>query len=220
MENGTLPLPSLAPEVVASDVARNGACWGLVSSQVHHGLWYNLFLAAPVVVFVLFLAIRARQSVSKLLHSRSNIMATYYAFLWVVAFLNLIWFVLKVRQAKDGRIMSWNIMSLVVSFGMVLLEVSVVVFLSQGYLVSGWDALTRTLVCSGLVATADTFIKAVYIFGLGVPLFLAEADAGYWEKWTFWLVRSMLFAGIYLFILILPHTSLRDRLPGRRFTIG
>lgn len=142
-------------------------------------------------------------------------MATYYTFLWIVAFLNVIWFVLQVRQAEDGGKIFWNAMCLVVNFGMVMLEVSVVVFLSQGYLASGQNALIRTLIFAGFVAIIDTFAKAFYIFKLDIPLFLAEEDAGDWHKWNFWMIRSILFAIVYLLILILPHTKLRDRLPAR-----
>lgn len=46
---------------------------------------------------------------------------------------------------------------------MVLLEVSVVVFLSQGYLISGWDALLRTLLISGLFAAVDAIVKVPHI---------------------------------------------------------
>lgn len=54
-------------------------------------------------------------------------------------------------------------MSLVTRFGMVILEVSVVVFLSQGYLVSGWDALMRTLLISGLFAAVDAIVKVPHM---------------------------------------------------------
>ena len=57
--------------------------------------------------------------------------------------------------------------------------------------------------------------QALYIYGLGVPLFLTRDVLGDNEKWTFWLIRNLLFVGAYLFILILPHTKWRDRLPGK-----
>ncbi|MCO5578389.1 hypothetical protein L7F22_032230 [Adiantum nelumboides] len=56
---------------------------------------------------------------------------------------------------------------------------------------------------------------ALYIYGLGVPLFLTKDGTGDHKKWTFWLIRSLLFVGAYLFILVLPHTKWRDRLPAR-----
>lgn len=142
-------------------------------------------------------------------------MATYYTFLWIVASLNVVWFVLQVWQPEDKAKVIWNALSLVVNFGMVMLEVSVVVFLSQGYLVSGWNALVRTLLSAGVVATLDTSAEGIYLFHLGIPLFLAEEDVGDWHKWNFWMIRGLLFVAVYLFILILPYTKFRDRLPAR-----
>ncbi|MCO5597878.1 hypothetical protein L7F22_051963 [Adiantum nelumboides] len=203
-----------APDI-APDINRHeGTCWHLIQSR-HHGFWYNFLAALPVVLFLAFLLVQSRRSVQKLLHGRSYVMATYYGFLWAVAFLNLIWFLLQVWPPTNGKTTMWDFLSLVVSFGIVMLEVSVVVFLSQGYVVSGSDALLRTVIFSSLIATTDTFIKALYIYGLGVPLFLTKDGTGDHKKWTFWLIRSLLFVGAYLFILVLPHTKWRDRLPAR-----
>jgi Predicted membrane protein len=58
-----------------------------------------------------------------------------------------------------------------VTAGLEVLEVSVVVFLLQGYLTSGREALVRTLRVSGLFALGDTLVKIVYIYGFHVPLF-------------------------------------------------
>lgn len=143
-------------------------------------------------------------------------MSTYYVFLWIIAILNLCWSVLEVVEAKSSSHATvWNAMSLITRFGITLLEVSVVVFLSQGYLISGWDALLRTLLISGLFAAVDAIVKTIYIFGLDIPLLVNEDDAGNWHKWGFWSVHTILFVGVYLLILILPHTKWRDYLPAR-----
>jgi len=57
-------------------------------------------------------------------------------------------------------------------FFLVFLEVSVVVFLFQGYLVSGTEALARTAIISGAVAGADTILKASAMSGGTVLLCL------------------------------------------------
>lgn len=157
---------------------------------------YNVVLALPALLSLLFLLTRLRLSVRKLLQSRSHIMRTYYSFLWVICVLNLCWCLLEMQQARNhDKETAWNVMSLVTRFGLVLLEVSVVVFLSQGYLVSGWDALLRTLLFSGIFATADALVKAIYIFGFGIPLFTTQDDAGDWHKWGFWLLHNLFFCG-------------------------
>ncbi|OAE33163.1 hypothetical protein AXG93_4773s1360 [Marchantia polymorpha subsp. ruderalis] len=190
-----------------------GKCLGLVSLE---SVWADIILLLPALLFLIFLISRVQSSVRKLVHSKSHIMGTYYSFLWIIAILNLCWCVLQIRQAKPHQqATAWNVMSLVTRFGMVLLEVSVVVFLSQGYLISGWDALLRTLLFSGVFAALDAIVKAVYIFGLGIPLLVNEDDGGDWRKWGFWLVHTLLFIGVYLLILILPYTKWRDHLPAR-----
>jgi hypothetical protein len=143
-------------------------------------------------------------------------MRTYYTFLWVICVLNLCWRLLKTQQSRNhDKETAWNIMSLGTRFGLVLLEVSVVVFLFQGYLISGWGALLRTLLFSGIFATADALVTAVVMFGFGVPLFTVQDDAGDWPKWGFWLFQNLFFAAVYAVILTLPYTGWRDRLPAR-----
>jgi hypothetical protein len=138
---------------------------------------YNIALIIPPLVFVLFMVSQARRSINKLTHARSSIIASYYAVLWVVALLNLLWYLLQVWQDSSGQATAWNVLSLVTRFGMLLLEVSVLVFLLQGSYVSGWDALMHTLILS---TTIDTITKVIYIFGFGVPLFVDNNDTGDW----------------------------------------
>ena len=211
--------PSFPPSPDVQPPRDPPMCLRIMSPPTSSGfaeLLYNVVLALPALLFLLFLLTRLRSSVRKLKQSRSHIMATYYSFLWVICVLNLCWCVLEMQQAKNhDKEMAWNIMSLVTRFGLVLLEVSVVVFLSQGYLISGWDALLRTLLFSGVFATADALVKAIYIFGFGVPLFTIQDDAGNWNKWGFWLLQNLFFASVYAVLLTLPHTRWRDRLPAR-----
>jgi hypothetical protein len=107
----------------------------------------------------------------------------------------------------------------VTRFGMLLLEVSVFVFLLQGNYVSRWDALKHILILSTTIASVDTIIKAIYIFGFGVPLFINNNDTGDWQKWGFWLVDKLIFVVIYASILSLPHTNgTTDYQQDRHFT--
>ncbi|EFJ08036.1 hypothetical protein SELMODRAFT_185742 [Selaginella moellendorffii] len=187
-------------------------CLAFARSNGQHGVLYYLVMLLPVLAFTVFLIARARKCVKKLLQSQSPIMATYYACLWIISILNILWCVLEMKHSSST---SWNLISLLTRFGMVLLEVSVVVFLSQGYLTSTWDALVRTLTFSGFVAAVDALIKAILIFRFGIPLFVAGSDAGDWSKWSFWFLHSLVFSGVYFFILVLPFTRWRDHLPAR-----
>jgi hypothetical protein len=60
------------------------------------------------------------------------------------------------------------------------------------------------------------------IWGLRVPLYafaghhLGAADEDMdWDKWGFWLSHSLLFAVVYLGLLLLPLTRWRDLLPSK-----
>lgn len=103
---------------------------------------------------------------------------------------------------------------------MVLLELSVVVFLLQGYITSGLEALIRTLAVSGGIALFESFIMMIYIFGIDVPLFMFSEDGDLkgdmsWAKWSFWLLHHLAFLLVYLLILVVPYTQWRDLLPAK-----
>ncbi|KAJ7566414.1 hypothetical protein O6H91_02G101700 [Diphasiastrum complanatum] len=195
---------------------RGSACWGLTRAGGKRSLLYDAFMLLPALLFLVFLVARARSSLRKLFRSKSNIMTTYYAFLWIISILNVCWCFLEMWQTRHGQAaITWNVMSIGTRFGMVLLEVSVVIFLSQGYLTSSWNALMHTLTLSGTVAAIDAILKAIYIFWVGVPLFVLGDDAGDGKKWGFWFIHSFIFAGVYFIILMLPYTKWRDHLPAR-----
>lgn len=182
---------------------------------------YDLAIGLPAFAFVFYLGWNIKASLRKLRHSHSDIMATYYGFLWAVSLLNILRCLTQIAQTGHKDPVAWNVMWLLTRFGMVLLEVSVVVFLLQGYMTTGREALKQTLVTSGTVAGIDTAIKAAYIFVFHVPLFLYGGTSGHsgadmdWKKWSFWLVHTLLFIAVYFTIVILPLTRWRDILPAK-----
>jgi len=202
-----------------------GACVNFVSPHDKAGIIiHDVAYGIPVVLFLCFLGLKLRQSVRKLQRAQSLILTTYYAFLWVVSALSCIRCLCEVIQTVEPNQTLWNVLWLMIRFGLVLLEVSVVVFLLQGYLSSGREALIRTLTSSAGVAGADLLVKALLIFTAGVPLYLFGTDAeGHWSisadmtwsKWSFWLLQHLAFLAVYCGILVLPYTKWRDRLPAR-----
>ena len=96
-----------------------------------------------------------------------------------------------------------------------------VVFLSQGYVTSGQEALLRTIWISGGAAILDLLLKAILIYGCGIQLFLSYNDGDgmheqrSWSKWGFWLAHHATFSVVYFGIIVLPYTPWRDRLPAR-----
>lgn len=84
---------------VAPDAANSsGPLWWLSDC---HGAWYSLAVMLPSLAFVGFLAWQARRSFRRLSYGRSHVVVVaYYALLWAVALLNLLWCFLQVRLAR------------------------------------------------------------------------------------------------------------------------
>ncbi|XP_020579687.1 transmembrane protein adipocyte-associated 1 [Phalaenopsis equestris] len=186
------------------------------SSQVDcHGLLYNLSLVVPAVLFVAYLASQARRSFAKLSYGRSYVMIAYYALLWIVSVLNFVWCVLQSWQCTPTKEFSWNILSLCTQSGMLFLEVSLIAFLLQGNHAGDLEAFTRTFVVSGVIVAVDALLKAIYLFGFGVPLFIDGVSQLNRVKWGLWIVHKLLLTAIYGLILFVYHSKWRERLPAR-----
>ncbi|XP_043706013.1 protein CANDIDATE G-PROTEIN COUPLED RECEPTOR 2-like [Telopea speciosissima] len=180
-----------------------------------HGLWHNLSLIVPSVLFVVYLSLKARKSFTKLSHGRSYIMIAYYGLLWLVSVLNLAWCSLQTWECTPGKEFSWNFLSLFTTSGMLFLEISLVAFLLQGNYDSGLDALTRTFVVSGIIVGADVLLKAIYVFGFEIPLFIDSEETTHRVKWGLWVVHKLLLTAVYCFILCMYHSKWREKLPAR-----
>lgn len=69
-----------------------------------------------------------------------------------------------------------------------------------------WIVLCPTpKICSFLV-------QGLFIFGFGVPLFIA-ADATHWGKWTVLFGHALVLSSIYCYILFVHYSKWRDKLP-------
>lgn len=180
-----------------------------------HGLWYNLFLIVPSALFVAFLASQARKSLTKLSYGRSYIMISYYGLLWAVSLFNLVWCIFQYRECTGGSVLSWNLLTLVTKSGLLFMEISLVAFLLQGNQASSMEALTRTFLISGIIISVDIFLKSIYVFILGVPLFIDNGSPTNKVKWILWAFHKLLLAAVYGTILFIHHSKWRERLPAR-----
>uniref|UniRef100_A0A5B6YGS9 Putative transmembrane protein adipocyte-associated 1 n=1 Tax=Davidia involucrata TaxID=16924 RepID=A0A5B6YGS9_DAVIN len=180
-----------------------------------HGFWHNLALIVSSALFALYLAFQAKKSFAKLSHGRSYIMIAYYGILWFVTVLNFAWCSLQALECTPGKEVAWNLLSLFTTSGMLFLEVSLMAFILQGNYASGLEALTRTFVVSGLIVGFDILLKAIYLFGFGIPLFIYNQDDTHRIKWGLWVVHKLLLTAVYGFILFIYHSRWRERLPAR-----
>ncbi|KAL0558401.1 hypothetical protein IC582_002965 [Cucumis melo] len=180
-----------------------------------HGFWYKLFLIVPSLLFVLYLAFRAKKSLSKLSNGRSYIIVAYYGTLWIVTLLNFAWCLFQGWECSSGKELAWNVLSLATTSGMLFLEVSLLAFLFQGNNVGSVEALARTFIVSGIFVGLDLVLKAIYLFGFGVPLFVLSDDSTHGTKWNLWVLHRLLITAAYGFILFMYHSSHREKLPAR-----
>ncbi|CAN0920569.1 Protein CANDIDATE G-PROTEIN COUPLED RECEPTOR 2 [Linum grandiflorum] len=180
-----------------------------------HGFFHNATLILASLGFVLYLAFQAKKSFTKLSNGRSHIMVAYYGSLWLVSLLNLCWSLLQALECTPGKEQTWNVLSLFTTSGMLFLEVSLIAFLLQGNYASGLDALTRTFAISALVVGLDILLKALYLFGLGIPLFIDIGEQSNGMKWGLWVIHRLVLTAIYGSILFMYHSKWRERLPAR-----
>ncbi|WOL15458.1 transmembrane protein adipocyte-associated 1-like [Canna indica] len=180
-----------------------------------HGLLYNLALIVPSALFIAYLASQARRSFAKLTNGHSYVMVAYYALLWLVSVLNLLWCLVQAWQCTAAKELPWNMLSLFTQAGMLFLEVSLLAFLLQGNHAGGLEVLTRTFIVSGVIVASDTLLKAIYIFGFGIPLFANSNETLNRARWGLWIVHKLLLTAVYGFIFFLHHSKWRERLPAR-----
>ncbi|KAI5398438.1 protein CANDIDATE G-PROTEIN COUPLED RECEPTOR 2 [Lathyrus oleraceus] len=180
-----------------------------------HGFWHNVVLLVASFLFVLYLALQARNSFLKLTNGRSYIIISYYVSLWLVSLLNLAWCFSQAWECSAGKELTWNLLSLFTSSGMLFLEVSLLAFLLQGNNASGVEALTRTFGISGIIVGFDVLLKAIYLFAFGVPLFIDTDYSTPRVKWNLWVIHKLLLTGVYGLILFMYHSRWRERLPAR-----
>ncbi|KAJ3705989.1 hypothetical protein LUZ61_009694 [Rhynchospora tenuis] len=203
----------ITPSTEAEEIAGGGSGVGSWWLSDCHGVLYNLALIIPTILFIVYLGSQARKSYARLTYGRSHIMIAYYALLWVVTILNLLWCLLQTWQCTSGKEFSWNMLSLITNSGLLFLEISLIAFMIQGNNASGVETLTRTFVVSGVIICADLLLKVIYVFGFGLPLFIDSNHSR--VKWGLWTVHKLLLTSVYGFILFMHHSKWRERLPAR-----
>lgn len=98
--------------------------------------------------------------------------------------------------------------------GTLCLEISLVAFLLQENYASGLQALAHTFSISGLIVGADILLKAIFVFGFRVPLFMDD-ETSHRGKWGLWIVDELLLTCSYAYILFVHYSKWRDKLPPR-----
>ncbi|KAJ1421825.1 Transmembrane protein [Sesbania bispinosa] len=118
-------------------------------------------------------------------------------------------------QCSPGKEVAWNLLSLFTASGMLCLEISLMAFLLKDNYMNAMEALSHTSIVSGIIVFVDTLLKAIYVFGFGVPLFSHNVGNTGTIKWSLWIVHKLLLAAAYGFILFVHFSKWREKLPPR-----
>ncbi|XP_076171710.1 uncharacterized protein LOC143148846 [Ptiloglossa arizonensis] len=179
-------------------------------------IWDTIILI-PNLLFLLFIAIRFNRARLKLRATSSPIYLAFYGLVMCNVIISVIRCVVSMSVNVSATVggKADKILWVTVRFFLLSTEMSVVIFgLAFGHLDSR-SSIRRVLFVTSLIALTftvtqgtlelilpdDTFhipSRDFYVFGHGGMMF--------------WFCSSIVFTMIYLFILILPWTRLRDRL--------
>lgn len=184
---------------------------------------WDVAILVPNLFFLLFIAVRFNRARLKLRATSSPIFLAFYGLVICNVVISVIRCVVSmtVNAAATVGGKADKVLWVTVRFFLLSTEMSVVIFgLAFGHLDSR-SSIRRVLLATSLIALAytitqgtlelvlpdDTFhvpSKDFYVFGHGGMMF--------------WFCSSLVFTMIYVFILILPWTRLRDRvtLPTRK----
>lgn len=177
-----------------------------------HGFWHNAALVIPCALFIMYLGFQARHNIKKLRRGRSYVMIAYYVLLWCAAILDLAWSSLQGWQCTPGKVIVWNLLSLCTTAGMLCLEVSILAFLLQENYASGLETLAHTFTVSGIFIGLDILLKAICIFGFGIPLYI-DVEIMHGGKWGMLFLYKLLLTAVYGYILLVHYSKWRDKLP-------
>ncbi|KAG9153221.1 hypothetical protein Leryth_021242 [Lithospermum erythrorhizon] len=182
-----------------------------------HGLYHDALLVVPSALFVLYLGYHSKRNLKRLrggTGNRAYVMITYYAFLWVATLLNLAWSFLQAWQCTPGKQVSWSILSVFTTSAMLCLEISLMAFLLQETYASGLETLAHTFSVSGIFVGVDMLLKAILIFGFGMPLFM-DVEITDQGTWGVWFIHKLLLTAAYGYILFVHYSKWKDKLPPR-----
>ncbi|XP_076621049.1 transmembrane protein adipocyte-associated 1 homolog isoform X2 [Colletes latitarsis] len=178
---------------------------------------WDIIILIPNLLFLLFIAIRFNRARLKLRATSSPIYLAFYGLVISNVVISVIRCVvsMSVNTAATVGGKTDKVLWVTVRFFLLSTEMSVVIFgLAFGHMDSR-SSIRRVLIATSFIALAftvtqgtlelvlpdDTFhipSRDFYVFGHGGMMF--------------WFCSSIVFTMIYLFILILPWTRLRDRL--------
>lgn len=178
---------------------------------------WDIVILIPNLLFLLFIAVRFNRARLKLRATSSPIFLAFYGLVICNVVISVIRCIVSmtVNAAATVGGKADKILWVTVRFFLLSTEMSVVIFgLAFGHLDSR-SSIRRVLLATSLIALAFTITQGTLELVLPDDTFHIPSRDFYvfgHGGMMFWFCSSLVFTMIYLFILILPWTRLRDRL--------
>ncbi|KAF7407278.1 hypothetical protein HZH66_001815 [Vespula vulgaris] len=178
---------------------------------------WDIIILVPNLLFLLFIAIRFNRARLKLRATSSPIFLAFYGLVICNVVISVIRCVVSmtVNAAATVGGKADKVLWVTVRFFLLSTEMSVVIFgLAFGHLDSR-SSIRRVLLATSLIALAFTITQGTLELVLPDDTFHIPSRDFYvfgHGGMMFWFCSSLVFTTIYLFILILPWTRLRERL--------
>jgi len=222
-----------------ADRANGRSCKKILYASVFGGglrAW-DLLILIPTAAFLLFLVLRFRHARQKLGATNSPIFRAFYALVFVAASVGVVRSLVSMTVSVADPLGSEADKTLWILLRFILLstEMSVLIFgLAAGHLESRASVIRRVVIATAVISGLFSFVQAVLEFGYPDPDFrvnIKSPDEGgssssidlYGHGGSvFWLVSSLGFDGVYVFVLLLPVLPCRHSLtiPHKRSFYG
>ncbi|XP_076238280.1 uncharacterized protein LOC143181643 [Calliopsis andreniformis] len=178
---------------------------------------WDVIILVPNLLFLLFIAVRFNRARLKLRATSSPIFLAFYGLVICNIVISVIRCIVSmtVNAAATVGGKADKVLWVTVRFFLLSTEMSVVIFgLAFGHLDSR-SSIRRVLLATSFIALAFTITQGTLELVLPDDTFRIPSRDFYvfgHGGMMFWFCSSLVFTMIYLFILILPWTRLRDRL--------
>ncbi|XP_012535348.1 uncharacterized protein LOC105836095 isoform X1 [Monomorium pharaonis] len=178
---------------------------------------WDIIILVPNLLFLLFIAMRFNRARLKLRATSSPIFLAFYGLVICNVAISVVRCVVSmtVNAAASVGGKADKVLWVTVRFFLLSTEMSVVIFgLAFGHLDSR-SSIRRVLLATSFIALAFTITQGTLELVLPDDTFHIPSRDFYvfgHGGMMFWFCSSLVFTTIYLFILILPWTRLRDRL--------
>ncbi|KAK0163655.1 hypothetical protein PV327_007316 [Microctonus hyperodae] len=178
---------------------------------------WDIVILIPNLLFLLFIVVRFNRARLKLRATSSPIYLAFYGLVICNVIISVIRCVVSmtVNAAANVGGKADKVLWVTVRFFLLSTEMSVVIFgLAFGHLDSR-SSIRRVLLATSFIALAFTITQGTLELVLPDDTFHIPSRDFYvfgHGGMMFWFCSSLVFTVIYIFILILPRTRLRDRL--------